>query len=112
MPDETAADDPVNQRLCKSCGEWYDARAQACYLCGEEASERNDALQKAVETTRLNSALARQVGTANAEGAAAQQFRSARATGRGHDQPLRGIPGYSGLVGEIKRGLAESGFGE
>ena len=102
--------DSPNQRLCKNCKEWYDSRASACYLCGTESSEHNEALVAA----RLNGALATQVGYANAEARAEQQFKTAHRTGDMNlaNRPLSNYPGYSGLVGSIKRQLQESGFGE
>ena len=108
--------DTPNQRLCKECKEWIDARAPSCYLCGAEGPDVNAALKRAVETERLNSALSRQVANANAEGRAAQQFQAARRTGgAAGDQiasrPLTGINGYDSLVGSIKSSLQEQGFG-
>ena len=102
--------DAPNQRLCKNCKEWYDARAPACYLCGEEASKPNEALVVA----QMNGALARQVGYAQADQRAQQQFDTARRTNNADlaNRPLRGYPGYGELVGSIKRKLQESGFGE
>lgn len=99
-----------NQRLCKNCKEWYDARASACYLCGTEASDHNEALVAA----RLNGALSQQVANANADARAEAQFRQAHRTGSMEtaNRPLNGYPGYGSLVGSIKRQLKEAGFGE
>lgn len=106
----TMTDDATTTRCCPNCHEWYDARANACYLCGTEASEENVALQRAIETTRLNTALSRNVANANAEARADSLFRQARNSGRSYDRPLQGINGYSDLVGSIKRSLEESGM--
>lgn len=102
--------DAPNQRLCKNCKEWYDSRAAACYLCGEEASKPNEALVVA----QLNGALARQSAYARADAAAEAQFRQARNTNNADiaNRPLHNYPGYGQLVGSIKRQLRESGFGE
>lgn len=97
-------------RKCKNCGEWYDARAAACYICGDEDREENYALQKAVETSRLNGALSSQLGAVRGEQRAEQLFRSARNSGTAYDRPLTGINGYGTLVGRIRNALEESGF--
>lgn len=106
--------DAPNQRLCKECKEWYDARASACYLCGAESSEENAALKRATEMAALNGALARQVGFAKADAAAESQFRQARNTGNADlaNRPLGNYPGYGQLVNSIRSSLRESGFGE
>jgi len=106
-------EDTPNQRLCKECNEWIDARAPDCYLCGAEGPRTNVALKRAVETERLNSALSRQVANANAESRAAQQFATARRTGDANlaNRPLSGVNGYGSLVNSIKTQLAESNFG-
>jgi hypothetical protein len=105
--------DSPNQVLCNSCKEWYDARASACYLCGEERPDVNAALKRATETAQLNGALSRQVANANAERRAEAQFRQAHNTGRADiaDRPLTGVSGYSDLVGSIKAKLQNENFG-
>lgn len=103
----------ATQRQCPECKEWYDARSQACYLCGEDERQRNIALERAVHTTNLNSALAQNVGVARGEAGAEQHLRTARNAKdeRAFGRPLN-VPGYSSLVADIKQALAEQNFGE
>lgn len=103
----------VTTRKCKNpeCGEWYDARAAACYLCGTESEEYNHALKKAVETTRLNSALAFQTNVAGAEARAGQMIGTAP-PGGGTPKYIGRLPvaGYNTLHTKIKNALEDSGF--
>lgn len=98
-------------RKCKSCGEWYDARAAACYICGEEDREENYALKKAEDTSRLNGALSKQLGFAQADAGAERLLNQGKRSGNYHSGSLA-VPGYKTLVGSIKQALAEQGFGE
>lgn len=95
---ETAA----QQVCCANCHEWYDARASACYLCGQERPDYNAALANAVHTTRLNSALSRQSGVARAEG----QIRAPNGSGggAGPSTPYN-VPGYRDLAASLKSKL-------
>lgn len=98
--------DAPTTRKCQSCGEWYDARAPACYICGAEDREYNHALKKAVETSRLNGALSGQMQYANAEARAEQTLRAAKSGGSDSFARARpNVRGYNDLVQGIKNSL-------
>lgn len=96
-------------RKCTACGEWYDARASACYVCGEEARQYNHALKMAVETSRLNGALAQQQSYAAGEARAEATLRAARRdpSGEAFVRARPRVPGYNDLVTGIKNSLEE-----
>jgi hypothetical protein len=99
----------ATQRQCPDCKEWYDARSNSCYLCGEGERQRNEALVKAVETSRLNGALTSQVGYTQAEARAESELRAAHAdkSGRAYASVRPRLPGYEGLVQGLKESLEE-----
>lgn len=103
------SDDAATTRKCQNpeCGEWYDARAPACYVCGAEDREYNNALKKAVETSRLNGALAAQMSNANAEARAETTLRSARRdpSGEAFVRARPNVRGYNDLVSGIRDSL-------
>lgn len=99
--------DPTTTRKCTACGEWYDARAPACYVCGGEDREYNNALKKAVDTSRMNGALSAQMATASNEARAEATLRAARQSNSA-DAFARARPnvsGYTDLVTGIKNSL-------
>ncbi len=101
----------VTTRKCKNCGEWYDARASACYICGQESEEYNHALKKANDLSRLNGALSTQMNIAGAEARAGSMLGTAP-PGGGTPRYTGRLPvaGYNSLHTRIKNALEESGM--
>lgn len=100
--------DAAKQVRCNGCGEWYDARAASCYLCGHDRPEYNAAIINAVHTERVNSALARQAGVAAAEKRVSSQIPQ-NAAGKTGPSRLYDIPGARDLAASIKSKLQEGG---
>lgn len=102
MSESETTEAVATQVCCASCHEWYDARAAACYLCGQERPDYNAALANAVHTTRLNSALSRQSAGARAE----SQIRTPNGAqgGSGPSTPYN-VPGYRDLAASLKSKL-------
>lgn len=94
------SDEAIKQVCCPSCHEWYDARAGACYLCGEARPDYNAALANAVHTERVNSALSRQAGFANVEKRIGSMVPSGGMGGKAG--PSRLYPGAEGLAKRIR----------
>lgn len=101
--------DAPKQVRCNNCHEWYDARANACYLCDHPRPEVNVALINAAHATSVNSHLSQQVARANSE----RRIRTPRGTegGSGPAQ-LYNVPGARDLAARIKTKLREAGVGE
>lgn len=102
--------DSPNQRLCKGCKEWIDARAASCYLCGEEAPERNVALVNAIHTERVNANILAQAGAAQRERQVTSRIPQ-RPSGTGPTQ-LYNVSGARELAAHYKSQLQQAGFGE
>lgn len=99
---------------CKACGEMIDARANVCYLCGEQPThERGDAALRAAQAERLNAHL---YGEGNAARRDHQATRNIPTRAAGQMGPqgaaYRGARGYDSLVKHIKSQLREAGVGE
>lgn len=100
--------DAVKTVRCNNCGEWFDARAGACYLCGEERPEYNHALKVAVETERMNSALNTQLSAARMEQRADQMVRSGALNGNAGGQRI--YPGADNVAKSIREKLTRDGM--
>lgn len=106
------SDSSVKTVRCNGCGEWYDARAGSCYLCGVERPDHNAALAAAVHETRLNSALNIQAGAARAEAQASSMVAAGTFDHRrgGHGGTQAVYPGARGLEQSIRKQITESGM--
>lgn len=94
-------DEPVKTVCCPKCREWYDARAGACYLCGEERPDTNIALIRAQHATALNTATSRQMALAQAEARVTSMIPS-DARGKTGPSRLYPLPGAQNLAASIK----------
>lgn len=96
-------------RKCNECGEWYDARAKSCYICGEEDRQLNIAAIKAAEASRMNGALAAQMSSLQGEARAEQDLHAARQdpSGEAFGRVRPRVPGYGDLVQGMKDSMEE-----
>lgn len=104
--------DSPNQRLCKDCKQWIDARAASCYLCGAEGPKQNVALINAVHAESVNSNLYATGNRAMAEKRVSASIPSGGLAGKTGPTRLYDVPGAQALASHYKSQLQEAGFGE
>lgn len=102
------SDSSVTTVRCNGCGEWYDARAGSCYLCGVERPDHNTALVRAAHESRLSDNLGKQMQGVSAEARATQMVSSRSMDGRRGTQGV--YPGAGGLEKSIREQLKSVGM--
>jgi len=99
-----------HQRRCNGCREWIDARAASCYLCGDEAPERNSAAVNAAHAERVNGHLLGEGNSALRDHAATRNIPTGGMNGKTgpSGNAYAGARGRGELYNHIRQQLREA----
>jgi hypothetical protein len=97
-------------RCCRNCREWYDARADSCYICGEERPEVNLAAAKAAHAQEVNSHLFGEGNAAMRDHAATRNIPTGNMNGKvgPSGDAYRGARGGDALYRHFREQLREA----